>query len=308
MASSGDLMIPRPVRSAFRAVQGASHSLAAHLAERWFFTPPRAPARNGHAAFLGTGRRFTLRVDGRPVVGWTWGTGPTVYLVHGWGARGGRLRAFAGPLLDLGYRVVTFDAPGHGASGRGLSSMPEFARALRAVTGHWGPARAVIGHSLGAAATTLAAHWGLEAERFALLAPPADVTVFAQRFAAAMGIRPEVQARMRANSERRLRIRWAELDLRAAAARMTAPLLLVHDRDDDVVPFAEGAAIAASWPGARLVATTGLGHRELVRDPGVVADVVRFVAGGEAVPVLAGETARLEHSLFHRETRWRDGR
>jgi pimeloyl-ACP methyl ester carboxylesterase len=108
-------------------------------------------------------------------------------------------------------------------------------------------------------------------------------------------------ARMRANSERRLRFRWAELDVCAVAARMTAPLLVVHDHGDDLVPFAEGAAIAASWPRARLHPTTGLGHRGVVRDAGVVAEVLRFVTDR---PLPLDEGARLEHELFHRETRW----
>ncbi|MGH8622863.1 MAG: alpha/beta fold hydrolase, partial [Burkholderiales bacterium] len=141
-------------------------------------------------------------------------------------------------------------------------------------------------------------------ERFALLAPAADPAAFADAFAAVQGARPDVMAHLRANSERRLRFRWADLDVCALATRMTARLLVVHDQGDDVVPFAEGAAIAASWPDARLLPTTGLGHRGVVRDPAVVAEVVRFVAGGAAVPALLGEAAQLEHELFYRETRW----
>ena len=67
-----------------------------------------------------------------------------------------------------------FEAPGHGESGRGLSSLPEFARALHAVVNLHGPARAVVAHSFGGAAATLAVQGGLVAERFVLLAPAAD--------------------------------------------------------------------------------------------------------------------------------------
>jgi pimeloyl-ACP methyl ester carboxylesterase len=301
MTSTRGLVFASPVRRAFGAVQAVSATAAARLAERWFFTPPRSAMTIEAQQLLRSARRFALPLDGRPLVGWTWGAGPVVYLVHGWGSRGARLGAFVIPLIESGFQVVTFDAPGHGASGRGLSSMPEFARALRAVAEAHGPARAVIAHSLGAAATALAAGWGLAAQRFALLAPASDPAAFATAFAAALGARPDVMARMRANSERRLRFRWAELDVCAVAARMTAPLLVVHDHGDDLVPFAEGAAIAASWPRARLHPTTGLGHRGVVRDPGVVAEVLRFVTDR---PLPLDEGARLEHELFHRETRW----
>jgi pimeloyl-ACP methyl ester carboxylesterase len=303
--SARGLVIPAPARHAFGALQSVSRAAAARLAERWFFMPPRPAALSGGAhALLGAARRFAVSVDGRNVVGWTWGAaGPAVYLVHGWGSRGGRLSGFVEPLLDAGARVIAFDAPGHGASGRGLSSMPEFARALLAVAERHGPAQAIIGHSLGAAATTLAAGWGLAAARFALLAPAGDPAAFVTTFAAALGVRGDVLSRMRANSERRLRFSWTDLDICAVAARMTAPLLVVHDHEDTVVPFAEGASLAASWPGARLVPTSGLGHRGVVRDPGVIAQVVRFVTGG-AIAAPRDESARLEHELFYRETRW----
>jgi len=55
------------------------------------------------------------------------------------------------------------------------------------------------------------------------------------------------------------------------------PLLVIHDRDDPTVPWADGAAIATAWPGAELVTTTGLGHRDLLRDASVVARAVAFV-------------------------------
>lgn len=52
---------------------------------------------------------------------------------------------------------------------------------------------------------------------------------------------------------------------------------------DDVVPFEEGAAIAAEWPNAEFIATEGLGHGGALRDPGVVTKVVRFVTGVQLV-------------------------
>jgi pimeloyl-ACP methyl ester carboxylesterase len=304
MTSHRGVRIPAPARSAFAVAQAVSETFAARLAERWFFTPPRGRLAVEEEAFLHSGRQFTVPVNGCAVTGWEWGRGPVVYLVHGWGSRAGRFRVFAGPLVDAGYRVVTFDAPGHGESGGRLSSMPQFARALKAVAERSGPAHAVIGHSLGGSAAALAAGWGLEAKRFALLAPAADPAAFADAFASVLRARPGVMARARANSERRLQFNWTELDVCAVAHRMTAPALVVHDRGDDVVPFAEGAAIAASWPGARLLPTSDLGHRGLMRDAEVVAEVVHFVSNGRADAAPTSEAARLEHWLFCRETRW----
>jgi hypothetical protein len=42
-----------------------------------------------------------------------------------------------------------------------------------------------------------------------------------------------------------------------------------------------------SLPEARLVATDGLGHRRILKDPAVVREVLAFVAGTEATAVAA---------------------
>jgi hypothetical protein len=297
---------PTPVRTGMRLLQAASPALAARVAERLFFTPPRTRAARDVRAFLARGRRLDLRVDRRRVATWSLGDGPRVYLVHGWGGRGGRLHQLATALLDAGFAVVWFDAPGHGAAGRGMSSMPEFARALLAVVRTYGPAHAVVTHSMGGAATALAVRWGLDARRFAFLAPPVNPAAWVIPFAAALGLRPDVIEALRARSEHRLRIRWTDLDVPTIAGRMARPLLVVHDRDDATVPWLDGATIADAWPGARLVTTSGLGHRGVVRDPAVVAEVVRFVTGGGAAERAGGgatEAERLERELFSPDLR-----
>ena len=61
------------------------------------------------------------------------------------------------------------------------------------------------------------------------------------------------------------------------ARRMASPLLVIHDRDDSMVPFANGSEIARSWPGARLIETSGLGHSDILRDPAVIPHVLHFL-------------------------------
>jgi pimeloyl-ACP methyl ester carboxylesterase len=95
-----------------------------------------------------------------------------------------------------------------------------------------------------------------------------------------MRLDADLVARMRECMERRLGVPWEELDVVAAVRQATAPALVVHDRDDRRVPWSEGAAVAAAWPGARLVITAGLGHRDVVFHPEVVRTVTEFVTGG----------------------------
>ena len=270
----------RVLLSLLKATQRVSPSAAAALMERMLFRAPsgRLPAEG--RAFLDRGQQFELEVGGRRVVGWTWGEGPTTYLVHGWGSRAGRLYRLGEALIASGRKLVMFDAPGHGASGRGLTSMPEFARALTAVVEREGKPDAVVAHSMGGAATALAASWGLDARRFVLLAPAANPAEWARSIGSVLELDYEVMRRVRERSERRLRLSWRELDARVHAQRMTAPLLVIHDHQDETVPFSHGADIARMWPGAVLIGTSGLGHKDILNDQRVITQVLDFLSVG----------------------------
>ena len=303
----------RLFRWIFRVLQPLSPGAAAWLAERLFFTARRSRLTPEARALLATGREFTLVVEGRRVVGWRWdgdADAPLAYLVHGWGSRGARLAAFVEPLRAAGFGVVTYDALGQGASARGMTSMPEFARTLAAVVSHQGQGRAphaLIAHSMGCAGTALALTWGLEVERLVFLAPAADPPSWVLPFARQLGLRPDVLDRVRARSERRLRVRWADLnvcDLARGLARRPA-LLIVHDEVDQTVRWQDGAAIARAWPDSRLVTTQGLGHRGVTSDPQVVRQAMAFVTDGARTRPTErrAEDEALEYALFYREER-----
>jgi len=107
------------VRAGNRLLSALAPSVAARLAERRFLTPSRPRRPDAELALLATARARPLFVGTRHIELWLWGAGPSVLLVHGWGGRGTQLGAFVEPLVARGFSVVTFDAPGHGASGSG---------------------------------------------------------------------------------------------------------------------------------------------------------------------------------------------
>jgi pimeloyl-ACP methyl ester carboxylesterase len=295
----------------FRFLGRVAPPLAAALAERMFFMPPR-PRRSRGDSMLRRGRRFRLRVDGRDIAAWKWGRGPAVVLLHGWGGHSGQLTSFVPPLLSQGLSAVALDAPGHGQSSRGLSSAVQFARALHALVETTGPVQGLVAHSLGGCAAALAVRDGLPVARVVLIAAPVNPPAWVEPFAVRFGITPEVVDRMKRRSERRIGFLWDDLQVPVLVAGLRQPLLVIHDRHDAEVPLSDGAKIAAAWPGARLVETAGLGHNRVLRDPEVIAQVVDFVAaeapvsacpcgGGHAKGTCA---AYLEQNLYDREARW----
>jgi pimeloyl-ACP methyl ester carboxylesterase len=248
------------------------------------------PGNAGRRRDLRTSAGEVVRVrapQGREVVAETWGEGPTVYLVHGWGGWRGQLGAFVDPLVATGHRVVAFDAPSHGdsdpgAMGAGSGNLLELIEAFTAVADRFGPAEAVVAHSLGCTSASWVVHSGLETQRLVLIAPNHDFVEITYDFAALLGFGERTRTLLQQDMEDFCGRPLADFDLVPLGADGTMPdTLVVHDRRDKETPYEVGARVAEAWPTATLRTTEGLGHQRILADPDVVAAVVAHV--GEAV-------------------------
>jgi len=269
---------PGLVTVAVEALERISPALASRFAERLFTTPGRRAPRAWERSVFAKAEPFRIRAAGTDLRGALIGEGPAVLLVHGWSGGGSQLAAFVPPLLAAGCAVVAFDGPAHGASAGRRATMPELADAAADMARRFG-VRAAIGHSLGGAALALALHRGLSLDAAVLVAPPRAATVLFEEFCAAIGLSGVTRSRLRERLERRVGVRLVDLDLPSMVGGLRTPALVIHDAGDGEVPFEDGAAIAAAWPGARLLATERLGHRRILRDPAVLDATREFVVG-----------------------------
>jgi pimeloyl-ACP methyl ester carboxylesterase len=308
----------RVLRTVLGVTSSVAPALASQLALQLFLTPRRhrRPRRESNLLWLGDRRDLPTRSlpagssNYAPLPTWSWGSGPTVILVHGWEGRGAQLGALVPPLVEAGFRVITFDAPGHGSSAGRQSSLPAFADAIETVAAAYGPIHAIVAHSMGAGATMLAEHrrraQGLElATRNVYLAPPGSVDTFTRMFAETLNLSPAVRAGMLQEIERKFNIQFADLSPTDLVAGSNVEHFVVHDKNDAWVPHAEGQALAAAAKHGEVLCTENLGHHRLLRDPTVVAAVTAFVQ--RDVPGLKGTPFAqcLDRELYDRESRFR---
>jgi pimeloyl-ACP methyl ester carboxylesterase len=278
----------RLLRAALRGASIIAPQATEKLGAEMFFRPMRrARPKPPRAAGGLEARRITVTSGGDELATWLWGEGPTVLLAHGWNGRASQMAPFVAPLREAGLRVVAFDMPGHGSSTGKRASVLTMARAIRDVAEataplvgrDLAPLYGIIAHSLGATATALALRGGLSAGRVVLLAPGAEPMFFARRAGALLGLsEARTEGLMRRVSER-LGGDMAAIDLRSQARSIAAPALIVHDPEDEDVPFAHGEGIAEAWPGAELEVVRGLGHLRILRDEGVQRRAALFIAG-----------------------------
>ncbi len=63
------------------------------------------------------------------------------------------------------------------------------------------------------------------------------------------------------------------------------------------VPWKQAHSLVQRWPGSRLTTTVGLGHRQIVKDPEVVASAVCFISAAKKAARVA-PAARAPESTF----------
>ncbi|MEU9295114.1 alpha/beta hydrolase [Streptomyces sp. NPDC048266] len=299
------------IRTALNATARLAPGTAGRLAFHLFVRPlGRARVRPGEEALLATARTGHLQVRGKDVVTYTWGDGRRpVLVVHGWSSRASRLTALTEALLARGYSPVAFDAPGHGDSSGRASNIVEYREIIRELHARHGDFDAVVAHSFGVLAALFALRDGVRTDRFVGLGGVGSFELLLAGFRAGLGLDERVLRCMRDHVERRIAPDepglWDRFDADRDPGELGAPVLLLHDEDDDMVPLAQSRLLAgAHGDRARLVVTRGLGHRRILTDPEVVAEAVEFLTAPTGEAGEAGEvrTARAGEAVDDRVT------
>ena len=265
------------IRSGFRVLGKTAPSVASRVAETLFTTPRRFDAPDREREAMKNAEALHIPFEGKTIRAWRWGSGPVALLVHGWEGRGSQMSPFAAPLVEAGMSVVTYDGPAHGRSSGSRTTLPQFASALRTVADFAGPVQAIVAHSFGCAAATLAMHDGLHVDRLVFIAPPVDPATYTRKFGEFFGLDDRVVEEMKTRIERRFHRKWTDFSVGKMATKMTSPLLVIHDRDDAEILLSESEEIVERWPASKLIVTSGLGHRRILRDDAVTRTAAEFL-------------------------------
>ena len=280
-SSSGIAALRRFSRVLCRVAPGT----AAVFARRLIGTPPRHAPRKWELELLASARRSVVTVGRRTIAVAAWGQGPTVLLAHSWGGRGTQMGRFVEPLTKAGFRVVSFDLPGHGESGRGETDMVDCAAAIAAVVAEQRFRRhelsAVIGHSFGVMTALLASReYGFEIPKLVSVSAFESCRWFIDAAQAHLALSDEVAERMRDNFESRHghRITWDRLSVVEMLRFSRAKSLVIHDRFDREIPYEHSYSLRRVGQPIDHFPTVGLGHRRILRDASVIARSVAFLS------------------------------
>ncbi len=213
--------------------------------------------------------------DGTRIVGWASGeapaAAPAVVFFHGNGENleTMRLSGLYDDLDRLGIAWLAVDYPGYGSSG----GSPSEASLVEAALGGFdelarrfpGRPRVVCGWSLGAAvAVQLAARRQNNLAGLMLLSPWTDLPSLAGEHFPGWLV------------SLLLRERYDSL---ALAAELRGPALVIHGREDRIIPVEHGRRLASALPGGRYLEVPGAGHNDLLGRPEVWRAMAEYLTG-----------------------------
>lgn len=205
---------------------------------------------------------------------WRAHDGSATLFVHGWNDTHRIWRQFAQNFISNARPVLLMDLPAHGASKAREYDGEAAGRSVHAVCTAEAPIDAVIAHSFGCIAIANAIKAGAKADYVILIAPPVEGWAESRR---RQGTDP-------ATIDRAAEIRRAEggaefgpFDFASALSGYEGKLLFIGSDADAECPLDTIAVVAASLPGAEMHAVSGLDHRGLCLDSGVLAKILSFL-------------------------------
>jgi dipeptidyl aminopeptidase/acylaminoacyl peptidase len=180
---------------------------------------------------------------------------PAVLVMHGWGANASMMLSSAAPLSSAGFAVLVPDARCHGASGdEAFTSLPRFAEDIEAGL-DWlamspqvdATRLAVVGHSVGAGAALLCATRRPDIRAVISISAFAHPYEVMRRFLASHSIPYfAVGWYVLRHVQQVIGARFDDIAPIRSITRVYCPVLLVHGKDDDLVPFDDARRLLAA--------------------------------------------------------------
>jgi pimeloyl-ACP methyl ester carboxylesterase len=255
------------------------------------------------ASFMDEARRHRLRTrtdcvtvhEFRPATGAE--RRGTVLVVHGWRSRTEYMRAIIEGLRKAGFRVMSLDLPGHGASRGRRLDLVRAVDAVRTADIWFGPFDAIVGHSFGgvvalnARAGSIEGISAVDAARLVLISVPESIPEIFDQYGRLINVGPRSQNAIASRVERIAGRPITDFTGARQLREIGAPTLVIHAVDDREVHADSAHRHASAGAHVDLVWVDGAGHRRILADPHTVDATVRFSSGKSAAARRSPEPA-----------------
>ncbi|MCI4670094.1 MAG: alpha/beta hydrolase [Bacteroidia bacterium] len=211
---------------------------------------------------------------------YSWGqSSKRVLLIHGWEGQAGNFASLIPKLREVGFEVMAFDAPSHGFSTKGPTSIFDFIEAVEKFLREFQP-QFLVSHSFGGVATTyaLSQNPDVNIEKYLLLTTPDK---FSQRIDV-VAEQTGITERVKAGLINRLKEETGQDPLAFSVSNIVKTLtvkkvLIFHDKNDKVIPLFQSEAVHDNWDASTLRIVENTGHFRILGSPEVLDEAIEFL-------------------------------
>jgi len=274
----------------FKILGLVSPKLAGKFALQLFMRPPKVNAPKREQAIREQAELTHHKIDNHNIAVWVWGEDKdnleqvTVLLSHGWAGRTSQFFKTITALVDAGYRVVGADIAAHGESSGNTTTMLNGTRVISEVAKEYAPLSAIVAHSFGTGTALLALdRFSVEAPKTVLIGAYSTVTFIVDLFADVFKMNQKSRLTMKQagtdllGDKFHFKWNWENIAPINTIQSYEGELLFIHDENDHEVPIEEVTPLHQSKPDAKIMITSGLGHRRIMRDDDVVKAILAFL-------------------------------
>jgi len=211
---------------------------------------------------------------------YTWrGGNKKVLLIHGWEGQAGNFSDLIEELLINDYTVYSFDAPSHGFSSKGNTSLFEFTELVGLLI-RKNEIRNLVSHSFGGVATTYALfnNLDLQIDKYVLLTTPDKFVKRIDDVSEMVGISKKVKNRLidRLEKETKLDVKTLNVSEFVKLIKVKKSLI-IHDKKDKVIPIARSRNVHQNWSASEFKEIEGTGHFRILRTKKVIDEVINYL-------------------------------
>jgi len=273
------------LRTKFKTISKVAPATAGRMAFDLFCTPyPKYKKRKAPAIFNHAKKLTVTMPDSTKIHGFEWlSNNPnhqSVLIAHGFASFAYKFEHYIAPLLKMGFRVVAFDAPGHGQSEGKHINVVVYQEAIQQIMQQAGPIDHFIGHSLGALTLSMIAEQvnQVEARKFVLIAPATKTTTTFANFFKMMHFNEATIAAFMHEIKHRTSFTVEHFAADRALANYKGDLLWIHDEKDLVCPYEDTIDFQENAPSnIKFLITNGLGHNKVYKTAEVIDQIMAFL-------------------------------
>ena len=274
------LQIPKPILITAKFLEAISPKLAMLFAAKLFVRPikHKIPKRELHMVQKSKQTILFVPSINKKINIYEYGNNEKkILMVHGWSGRGTQMVKIADKMLELGYAIISFDAPAHGKSDGKTTIMTEFIASILEIEKQFGPFEFAIGHSLGGMSILNAIKQNLNVKKAIIIGSGDIIQDVIDDFIQKLQLKPKIGLLLKNHFEKKYNEPMENYSASFSAKSVTIPVLIIHDKDDDDVALKAAHNIHKHLKNSTLMITEGLGHRKILGDTKVIETIKEFI-------------------------------